>query len=163
MVHLRHHGFPSPLIDWTRSPYIAAYFAFADAKESEKSGGKVAILVFREWVGQGKAYSNGQARIDSIGPYINTSERHHIQQAEYTFCLKNDSSKVQDGGKDSFASHEEALATGNGNRDVFVKFVLPASERNGVMQMLNLMNINAYTLFRNEEGLCRLLADKYIK
>ncbi len=28
LVFLRHHGFPSPLLDWTRSRYVAAFFAF---------------------------------------------------------------------------------------------------------------------------------------
>jgi len=27
-TYLRHYGFPSPVLDWTVSPYIAAFFAF---------------------------------------------------------------------------------------------------------------------------------------
>jgi hypothetical protein len=45
MVYLRHYGFPSPMIDWTSSPYVAAYFAFRRVLPSIE---KVSIYVFLE-------------------------------------------------------------------------------------------------------------------
>ena len=40
----RHYGIPSPLIDFSRSPYVAAYFAFAGVRPYElKRGDRCAV------------------------------------------------------------------------------------------------------------------------
>lgn len=149
MVYCRHHGFPSPLLDWTRSPYVAAFFAFQNARRKE---GNVAIYVFEEYLGDGKEGLSGAPTIVGCGPNVAAHRRHYVQQCEYTICKK------RDGDLWIYYNHEEALVDRVVAQDYLAKYLLPVGERDEVLEKLDLMNINAHSLFGSEEALMDTLA-----
>jgi hypothetical protein len=155
MIYLRHHGFPSPLLDWSRSPYVAAFFAFAPLPAPGRDA--VAVYAFREYLGHGKLWASAGARIIGLGPYAVTHERHYAQQCEYTICKKPDD------GDYFYCNHEEALRDRVIPQDSLTKYVIPVTERGRVLRALDSMNIHAYSLFRDETSLMQTLAYREIE
>jgi hypothetical protein len=150
MVFLRQNGFPSPLLDWTRSPYVAAFFAFRHANPKENDF--VAIFEYTEDMGTGKGICPGETTICPCGSWIATDKKHFLQQSEYTICRK------QKDGITFYASHEEVFDRGNEDQDVLIKYLLPVTERERVLKKLRLMNITPYSLFENTESLLEVIA-----
>ncbi|HSL05620.1 MAG TPA: FRG domain-containing protein [Nitrospiraceae bacterium] len=73
MVYLRHHGFPSPLLDWTRSPFVAAYFAFRSYED--RNDGKVALFSYAEYLEIGVKYP-----LEDKGPTIYQLGSHVVRE-----------------------------------------------------------------------------------
>src|SRR5579872_7337616 len=147
MAYLRHLGFPSPLLDWSRSPFVAAFFAFRD--EPLVKVGKRSIYAYCEMPEGHKGGAVGAPTIHAIGPYIQTHHRHFRQRCDYTICGRFD----VDSKEWRFDSHQAIFDHRNPGQDALWKFDLPSSERATVLRALSDYNLNAFSLFGSEESL----------
>lgn len=150
LVYLRQHGFASPLLDWTKSPFIAAFFAMQPVRPTDGDASVFAFCPSPDNLQSGNALDPA---IHVQGPYTQTHVRHFTQQAWYTISSQWDPTAETH----RFVPHGVVFAQGKPRQDLLVQITIPRDQRLECLAGLAEQNINHYTLYQSEDSLIQSL------
>jgi hypothetical protein len=153
---MQHHGYPTPLLDWTYSPFVGAFFAFRHVKNFEAARArdheKVRIFIFDQklW----RASFRQLLTLTAYGLHFSIMEFIAMDN-ERLIPQQSISSVTNIDDIETYIRSKESP-----DRQYLQIVDLPLKERPLVMQELSMMGITAGSLFPGLDGACEELRER---
>lgn len=149
---LQHHGYPTPMLDWSYSPFVAAFFALQDVKPEQERLPRMFIFDLAAW---NERYGRQSFIVDDAPEQLVALEsmlvgnpRSAPQQALFTVVNVADI--------ESFIKGREA----RDGQTYLTVCDFPLSDRPQILRELEMMGITYGSLFPGIDGVCRDMKDR---
>jgi hypothetical protein len=135
----QHFGLDTPLLDWSDSPYVAAFFAFnSENTETEN----VVVWLMNKNINNNKCVKDlkSEHHLEFLTPYLDENARLINQRG--LFVRTPDMECITEWAKK--LEQDETIH--------LTRILIPRSEKTFVLDSLDKMNINDFTLFPDVSG-----------
>lgn len=164
---MQHYGAPTRLLDWTRSIYVATYFAVIESPDKDGAIWAVNMMKLGDNVLPSsddpkkkkslikdffQNFSNEKKSTIHFMDHGNKTDRMIAQQGLYSVCrnIDNDHDEIiEDAIKDAKKNKEES----------FHKIKIPKEQKLEFLRKLYFMNISSNSLFPGLDGLGRSISE----
>lgn len=154
LAKLQHHGFPTPLLDWTYSPYIAAYFATEFIKDTFNKNSYFSIYVFdyMKWI----RHNYQPTDLLMKNPFVSTFKPYYLNNPR--LITQNSILTIT-----NLADIEDYLIFmgKEQNQQYLYKINISKSEVFNIKKDLDNMGINKYTLFPSLDDICSIMKKNF--